>query len=178
MEYLKAISVWLVTTANTKLIHTYNAWLSPHRHLILSLAFQHIRVCATTTPKEAHDRIISRLQQEYYPLRQTSTLCYLGIGSMILVRYFWLAAKMLTLELYLLDLAFWKIHAYARRKNILPQYTRVFSPGFHRLAVLAPLPPSRLRYVMAKVVAGIWYWWASLFATPLIAWIIFSKLKS
>ncbi|KAL7791743.1 hypothetical protein V8C43DRAFT_283842 [Trichoderma afarasin] len=177
MEDLKIMTGSLADAANPQR-HRYN---SPHFfrwHLILSLIFQHVRIYAIITPKEAHDKILTRLQQEYYPLRQTPTLCRLGIQALVLVRYVWLAAKMLFLELYLLDLAFWKIHRYARRRNILPQYTRIFSPGFHRLAVLAPLPPSRFRYLMARVVASIWYWWASFLSVPLIAWIVFNAAKS
>ncbi|KAL7961101.1 hypothetical protein V8C34DRAFT_274698 [Trichoderma compactum] len=177
MEYLKAMIGWPEDTANAKL----DGYNSPHLfrwHLILGLIFQHVRICAIMTPKEGHDRILVRLQQEYYPLRQTPTLCHLGIQALVLVRYFWLAAKMLFLELYLLDLAFWKLHRYARRKNILPQYTKIFSPGFHRLAVLAPLPPSRFRYLMARIIAGIWYWWASFLGVPLMAWAVFAATKS
>ncbi|KAL6701289.1 hypothetical protein J3F84DRAFT_354346 [Trichoderma pleuroticola] len=168
---------WLANTTNPRL-HGYNTSHFFQWHLILSLIFQHVRICAIMTPKEAHNRILARLQQEYYPLRQTPTLYHLGIQALVMVRYLWLAAKMLILELYLLDLAFWKMHHYARRRNILPQYTRIFSPGFHRLAVLAPLPPSRFRYLMARIVAGIWYWWASFLGVPLMAWIVFTATKS
>lgn len=168
---------WLADAANAKL-HGYNSAYFFRWHLILSLIFQHVRIYAIMTPKEGHDRILTRLQQEYYPLRQTPALCHLGIQALIVVRYFWLAAKMLFLELYLLDLAFWKLHRYARRKKILPQYTRLFSPGFHRLAVLAPLPPSRFRYLIARIVASIWYWWASFLGVPLIAWVVFTATKS
>ncbi|KAL7939085.1 hypothetical protein V8C35DRAFT_309 [Trichoderma chlorosporum] len=160
MEHLKTISdccMWRATTSCAEL-YGYNSWHCLRWHLILSLIFQHVRICAAMTPKETHDKILIRLQQEYYPLHQNPTLFYLGIQALVLIRYFWLAAKMLFLELYLLDLAFWKIHDYARRRNILPLYTRMFSPGFHRLAVLAPLPPSTFRYVMARIVASIWYW--------------------
>ncbi|KAL7807799.1 hypothetical protein V8C44DRAFT_337125 [Trichoderma aethiopicum] len=148
------------------------SWHSLRWHLILSLAFQHVRICATMTPKEAHDRIQNRLQQEYYPLRQSPAWCLRAIRALIVFRYICLAAKMLFLELYLLDLAFWKLHRYARHRNILPQITRIFSPGFHRLAVLAPLPPSRFRYVMAETVASIWYLWVRFFSIPLLAWMI------
>ncbi|QYS96546.1 hypothetical protein H0G86_003786 [Trichoderma simmonsii] len=177
MEHLKVMTGWREDAANANL-HGYNSSQFFRWHLILSLIFQHVRICAIMTPKEAHDRILIRLQEEYYPLRQTPTLCYLGIQALVIVRYFWLAAKMLFLELYLLDLAFWKIHRYARRKNILPQCTRIFSPGFHRLAVLAPLPPSRFRYLLARIVSSIWYWWASFLSVPLIAWIVFNAAKS
>ncbi|KAM6484999.1 hypothetical protein HDV62DRAFT_276965 [Trichoderma sp. SZMC 28011] len=176
MEHLKAMTRRLQDTANAKL-HGYNSSHFFRWHLILSLIFQHVRICAIMTPKEAHDRILIRLQQEYYPLRQTPTLYHLGIQALVLVRYLWLAAKILFLELYLLDLAFWKIHRYARQRNVLPQYTKIFTPGFHRLAVLAPLPPSRFRYLMARIVAGIWYWWASFLSVPLIAWIVFNAAK-
>lgn len=177
MEHLKAMTRWLQGTANAK-FHRCNSSHFFRWHLILSLIFQHVRICAVMTPKEAHDRILMRLQQDYYPLYQNPTLCHLGIQALVLVRYFWLAAKMLFLELYLLDLVFWKIHRYARQRNILPQYTRIFSPGFHRLAVLAPLPPSRFRYLMARIVASIWYWWASFLGVPLMAWIVFTATKS
>ncbi|KAL7906230.1 hypothetical protein GGI35DRAFT_459114 [Trichoderma velutinum] len=176
MEHLEIMREWLTNTTNARL-HRHNSLHIFRWHLILSLIFQHVRIYSIMTPKEARDRILIRLQQEYYPLRQTPTLFYLGIKALVLVRYFWLAAKMLFLELYLLDLAFWKIHRYARRRNVLPQYTRIFSPGFHRLAVLAPLPPSRFRYLMARIVAGIWYWWASFLSIPLIAWIVFTAAK-
>lgn len=176
MEHPKSISEWLANMAILK-FNGYNSWHSIRGHLILGLVFQHARICATMTPREAHNRILIRLQQEYYPLRQASILHYLGTQALILIRYLWLAAKMLFLELYLLDQAFWKLHGYARRRNILPQYTRLFSPGFHRLAVLAPIPPSKLRYVMANIVAGIWYWWARFYSIPLIAWAIFITIN-
>ena len=177
MGHLQGISQCLAATTIAK-VWDYASWNSIRRHIILSLAFQHARICATMTPKEAHDRILTRLQQEYYPLRQRPTWCRLAIQALIVVRYVWLAAKMLFLELYLLDLAFWKMHRYARQRNLLPHMTRIFSPGFHRLAVLAPLPPSRFRYVLANTVASIWYSWAYFFSIPLIAWMLLAAFKA
>jgi hypothetical protein len=129
-------------------------------------------------PTEARNRIFIRLQQEYYPLRRNSLWHYLGIQALILARYFWLAAKMLFLELYFLNLLIWSIHGYARRRNILPLFTRLLSPGFHRLAVLAPSPPSELRYTAAKIIAGFWYWWPCFFSVLLIARMAFIAINS
>lgn len=149
------------------------SWSFLRQHVIISLVFQHIRICVTMTPKEARNRIITRLQQEYYPLRRDPLWCYLGIQALVLIRYLWLAAKMLFLELYFFNLIFWRCHGYARRRNILPQFTKFFSPGFHRLAVLAPSEPSKLRYRIAHIAAGIWYCWAHLFWATLMVWIFF-----
>ncbi|KAL6887720.1 hypothetical protein HDV57DRAFT_372158 [Trichoderma longibrachiatum] len=173
-QHVQRVVHWLAVNATAI---GYASWHSLRWHLILSLAFQHVRICATMTPKEAHDRILDRLQQEYYPLRQSPAWCRLAIRALIVFRYIWLAAKMLFLELYLLDLAFWKLHRFARQRNIVPQITRTFSPGFHRLAVLAPLPPSRFRYVMAETVASIWYLWVRFFSIPLLAWMILISFK-
>ncbi|KAL6877098.1 hypothetical protein J3F83DRAFT_728130 [Trichoderma novae-zelandiae] len=177
MDHLQRNRQLLAATTTAKL-HDYASWHSIRWHLILSLAFQHARICATMTPREAHDRIRSRLQQGYYPLRQRPTWRRLAIQALILIRYIWLATKMLFLELYLLNLVFWKVHRYARQRDIFPRITRLFSPGFHRLAVLAPLPPSRFRYLMANTVAGIWCLWARFFTIPLVAWVVLIILDS
>ncbi|KAH0489201.1 hypothetical protein TgHK011_009642 [Trichoderma gracile] len=166
--------------AATVAVHFCNhvSWDSMKWRIILSLAFQQVRISTAMTSREVHDRIVNRLQQEYYPLRQSPAWCRLAIQALVMVRYVWLAAKMLFLELYLLDLAFWKLHRYARQRNIVPHITRIFSPGFHRLAVLAPLPPSRLRYMMANLVAGIWYYWPRYLSIPLIVWMMYTPSSS
>lgn len=177
MERLQRIEQWLAATTTAQ-FYEHASWHPLRLRLVFSLAIQQARICATMTPEEAHDRIVHRLQQEYYPLRQSPTWGRLAIQVLVMIRYVWLAAKMLFLELYLLDTAFWKLHRYARQRNILPRMTRIFSPGFHRLAVLAPLPPSRFRCVTANIVAGLWYLWARFFSIPLIAWIFLITFKS
>lgn len=169
MEHLRCINGWLLETPASER-DSYSSWLCLQWHIVFSLIFQYVRICTILTPIGAHDRILIRLQRGYYPLRQGSVWLCLGIRALTLARYFWLAAKMLFLELYFLNFLFWKLHDYARQRNILPQLTRLFSPGFHRLAVLAPSSPSRLRYTAANVVATTWYLWAKLYPFPLIAW--------
>ncbi|KAL9480519.1 hypothetical protein ACSS6W_005305 [Trichoderma asperelloides] len=169
MEHLRCINGWLLETPPSERDSHYS-WLCLWRHIVFSLIFQYVRICTVWTPIEARNKILIRLQKGYYPLRQDSVWLCLGIRALILARYFWLAAKMLFLELYFLNFLFWKFHDYARRRNILPQLTRLFSPGFHRLAVLAPGSPSRLRYTAANIVATTWCLWAKLFPLPLISW--------
>jgi hypothetical protein len=179
MEQLQRVVDWLAATIAVLFCHLIS-WNSIKWRIIFSLAFQHVRISASMTAEEVHDRIRNRLQHEYYPLRQRPAWCRFAITALVLVRYVWLAAKMLFLELFLLDLAFWKLHRYARQRNILPRITRIFSPGFHRLAVLAPLPPStsRLRYAMANTVASMWCLWARFFSIPLFAWMILTAFRS
>jgi hypothetical protein len=177
MEHLRCINGWLLETPPSKRDSHYS-WPCLRWRIIFSLVFQHVRICTTTTPIEARNRILKRLRKGYYPLRQDSAWLCLGIRALILARYFWLAAKMLFLELYLLNFLFWRLHGYARRRNIQPQLTRIFSPGFHRLAVLAPSSRSRIRYTVANVIATAYHLWASLFPFPLIIWAAFVAANS
>lgn len=177
MEHLKCTNGWLWETPPSER-DSYYPWFCLRRHIIFSLIFQHVRICTSMTPIEARNRILIRLQKGYYPLRQDSVWLCLGIRALILARYFWLAAKMLFLELYFLNFLFWKLHEYTRRRNILPQLTRLFSPGFHRLAVLAPSSPSGIRYTFANVIATTWYLCARLFPFPLITWVAFDVVSS
>ncbi|KAL6891885.1 hypothetical protein GGI43DRAFT_201848 [Trichoderma evansii] len=177
MEHLRCISGWFSETPISDRNSCYS-WFFIRQHIIFSLIFQYTRICTIMTPIEARNRILIRLQKGYYPLRQDSAWLCLGIRALILVRYFWLAAKMLFLELYFLNFLFWKLHNSARRRNILPKLTRLFSPGFHRLAVLAPSSPSKLRYTAANIVATTWYLWAKLFPFPLITWAAFVVVNS
>jgi hypothetical protein len=126
MERLKLIYGWLLETPASER-DSYHSWLCLWRHIIFGLIFQYVRMCTTMTPIEARDRILIRLQKGYYPLRQDSAWLCLGIRALILARYSWLAAKMLFLELYFLNFLFWKSHDYVRRKDILPQLTKLFS---------------------------------------------------
>jgi hypothetical protein len=176
MERLKLIYGWLLETPASER-DSYHSWLCLWRHIIFGLIFQYVRMCTTMTPIEARDRILIRLQKGYYPLRQDSAWLCLGIRALILARYSWLAAKMLFLELYFLNFLFWKSHDYARRKDILPQLTRLFSPGFHRLAVLAPSPASQVRHAIAKMIAITWYLWAKSFPFPLLTWVAFTVVN-
>lgn len=177
MEHLRCINGRLLETPLSGR-DSHSSWLCLRWHIIFSLTFQYVRICTTMTPIEARNRILIRLQKGYYPLRQDSAWLCPGIRALILARYFWLAAKMLFLELYFLDFLFWKLHDYARRRDILPRLTRLFSPGFHRLAVLAPSSPSRIRYTVANVIATAWYLWARFFPFPLIAWVAFVAINS
>lgn len=171
MENLKCITGNILETPPSER-DGYCSWRYVRWHLIFSLIFQYARVCTAMTPMEARNKILDRLQKGYYPLRQDSAWLCLGIRTLILARYFWLAAKMLFLELHLLNVLFWKLHDYARRRNILPRLTRVFSPGFHRLAVLAPSSPSKVRYAVANIVATTWYFLAKLIPFPLMIWAV------
>lgn len=142
MDHLRCINGWFSETPISER-NSYHSWFFIRQHIIFSLIFQYIRICTMTTPIGVRNRILMRLQKGYYPLRQDSAWLCLGIRALILARYLWLAAKMLFLELYFLNFLFWNLHKYARRRNILPKLTRLFSPGFHRLAVLSPAhPPS------------------------------------
>lgn len=177
MEHLRCINGWLLETPPFER-DSHSSWLCLRWHIIFSLIFQHVRICTTTTPIEARNRILIRLRKGYYPLRRDSAWLCLGIRALILARYLWLAAKMLFLELYFLNFLFWKLHDYARRRDILPRLTRLFSPGFHRLAVLAPSPPSKIRYSIANVIAAAWYLWARLFPFLLTTWVAFVTMNS
>lgn len=177
MEHLRCINGWLLGTPPFER-DNYSSWLCLRWHIIFSLIFQYVRICNTTTPIEARNRILIRLQKGYYLLRQDSAWLCFGIRALILARYFWLAAKMLFLALYSLDFLFWQLHNYARQRNILPRLTRIFSPGFHRLAVLAPNSTSTIRYTVANVTATTWYLLAKLFPFPLIVGVAFIVVNS
>ncbi|KAL7927222.1 hypothetical protein ACQKWADRAFT_279874 [Trichoderma austrokoningii] len=171
MEHLGLINGYILEMLLSLVAHL--RW-----RITFSLIFQYVRICTAMTPMEAHNRILIRLQKGYYPLRQDSFWLCLGIKTLILARYVWLAAKMLFLELYLLNMLLWKLYDYSQRRNILPQLTRLFSPGFHRLAVLAPSSPSKVRYTVANMIATTWYFWAKLFPFPLMIWVTFVVTNS
>ncbi|KAL7896940.1 hypothetical protein HDV63DRAFT_81906 [Trichoderma sp. SZMC 28014] len=177
MEHLRCINKWLLEKPPFE-CDSYYSWLCPRWHITFSLIFQYVRICNTTTPIEARNRILIRLQKGYCPLRQDPAWLCLGIRALILARYFWLAAKMLFLELYFLNFLFWRLHDYARQRNLLPRLTRIFSPGFHRLAVLAPSSPSTIRYTVANVTATAWYLLAKPFPLPLIIGVAFVVVNS
>ena len=112
-------------------------------------------VNADVTPRDARNAIFRRVRKKYVvrdPQHQSKGR-FIYIRVLIWVRYFWLFVVACSLEIRILELLF-QLVVWAVGKIRGRRVTR-----FHDMAVLE-LSESKWRYVLAKILAIMWYVWA------------------